>query len=149
MESNIGLIFLKYFYLIAVVLNVFNMLIMLTMQRSNKREFLQLFSVVFVSTFLVFGIMQLLGGYKTPLYIISGRFEIFKVISWAYGLGVIGFLFYKNNFDYIESIELTLSHRSIKIGNKNLIVNLILVMTIVIVMALIMFDVYSQIELLF
>lgn len=149
MESNIGIVFLKYFYLIAVVLNIFNMLIMLTMQQSNKREFLHLFSVVFVSTFLVFGIMQLLGGYTTPLYIISGGLEIFKVIAWAYGLGVIAFVFYKNNFDYIKSIELTLSHRSIKIGGKNMVINLILLMTLVTMIGLIELDVYSRIVLMF
>lgn len=140
---------MNYFLFICAGVNVLNLGILMQKMKNNKKQSIIGFVFIMIVPFIVLGILQQLGGYNNPFYIISKGIEVFKVIGWLLILALITIVFYLNNF--VKGFNWTLydSKDRIYIGEHNIFINLALLLFVVMTTSLLLSDVYDEFELIF
>jgi len=137
---------MNYFLFVCVGVNVLNLAVLMPKMKVDRKRSIIGFVLIMIVPFIVLGVLQQLGGYNNPFYIISRGFEVFKVIGWLFILAYITTLFYFNNFVKDFKWSLYDSNDPIYIGQQNVVVNLSLVVPVVMIIGPLLFNVYAKFE---
>ena len=142
-------IFLKYFWFIGAVLNVFNSAYLTIQQGKASKEMdkgkvFKLYTFIYVLPLIFLGVFQVLGGYSNPLYLFSNEIELFRLMAWISLMGVFASMLYINNFKSKE--EIGLSNSQLPIGDKSIIFNLIILVSIIVFVVGIVSNIYVEMD---